>query len=182
MEKIIDGTSNTMMFGESLVAPPGGSLLAKITISYPGLHPRDMMLNLDPSNRKNILASRQSVLDVWKGTNWVEGAMYSAGFTGVMPPNSVSAILSNDQGHTSSGAWVTICLSSNHSGGANSCFADGSVHFITDTISNSSFSGSEVIYPCINGKYEVTEFSGESPYGIIGALSTINGGEAKSLQ
>ena len=52
-------------------------------------------------------------------------------------------------------------------GGVNALFADGSVHFISETIDAGN-----------QGAPEVT--GGASPYGVCGALGTINGGEVSS--
>jgi prepilin-type processing-associated H-X9-DG protein len=66
------------------------------------------------------------------------------------------------------GAFLTA--TSYHSGGVNVCFGDGTVHFVSNTID------------CGNqGYYIFTEPSGESPFGVWGAIGTIDGGESKSL-
>jgi prepilin-type processing-associated H-X9-DG protein len=188
MSRITDGTSNTMLFGESLVAPAGGSLVAKETIAGSantsgklGNTINAMMLLLDPNNRRNIKADAQSTLGIWKGTRWNEGAIYAAGFVGVMPPNTVSGIgwVESDAAGRS---WMSICLSSNHSGGANSAFADGSVHFISETISNANpaIPNYADLQPCITPPTEL-EGSKPSPFGVLGALSTAFCGESVTL-
>jgi prepilin-type processing-associated H-X9-DG protein len=179
---ITDGTSNTMMFGESLTSPAGGSNIAKLSISKLAGGPNAMIAALDPNDRKSILASKVSALKLWKGTRWNDASMCFSTFMGVMPPNSVSAIGASADDANS---WMTICLSSNHSGGANVSFADVSVHFISDTINNSSYSGSGDIRACHTihgGTTDATSPTcGESPYGVIGALSTVASKESKGL-
>jgi prepilin-type processing-associated H-X9-DG protein len=51
-----------------------------------------------------------------------------------------------------------------HIGGVNTCFADGSVHFISDRIDTGNLS-----LPPVK--------KGQSPYGVWGALGSANGGE-----
>ncbi|MDR1959337.1 MAG: DUF1559 domain-containing protein, partial [Planctomycetaceae bacterium] len=74
MSKITDGTSNTMMFGESLTSPEGGTLIATQTISLIAESPNQMIAILDPNDRKCILSSKRSNLGVWKGTRWNDPA------------------------------------------------------------------------------------------------------------
>jgi prepilin-type N-terminal cleavage/methylation domain-containing protein/prepilin-type processing-associated H-X9-DG protein len=90
-------------------------------------------------------------------TRWANGGVYYSGFTTAMPPNmnvsTVSgAFLSkgvpaanfgqivpmdwdwideNDGGPT----YMSLCASSKHAGGVNALFADGSVHYVKNTVS-----------------------------------------------
>jgi len=89
-------------------------------------------------------------------TRWCNGGVYYSGFTTAMPPNeSVSTV---SQAYLSAGVaasnfgrnvpmdwdWVdendggptymSLAASSDHNGGVNAGFADGSVHYIRNTI------------------------------------------------
>jgi prepilin-type processing-associated H-X9-DG protein len=90
-------------------------------------------------------------------TRWANGGVYYSGFTTAMPPNMTVSTVSqaylskgvpatnfgqnlpmdwdwvdeNDGGPT----YMSLCASSKHPGGVNTLFADGSVHFIKNSIS-----------------------------------------------
>ena len=87
-------------------------------------------------------------------TRWANGGVYYSGFTTAMPPNhdgldaSASAtgvrqrsarilpmdwdwVDENDGGPT----YMSLAASSNHPGGVNALFADGSVHFVKNSVS-----------------------------------------------
>jgi prepilin-type N-terminal cleavage/methylation domain-containing protein/prepilin-type processing-associated H-X9-DG protein len=82
-------------------------------------------------------------------TRWANGGVYYSGFTTAMPPNSKVAGVSRavpTQGRTLPMDWdwvdendggptyMSLSASSYHAGGVNALFADGSVHFVKDTI------------------------------------------------
>ena len=70
---------------------------------------------------------------------------------------------------------------SNHSGGVNCTFLDGSARFVSDTV-NAMNTGSN---PETKQPWSYADFSmapkGQSLYGVWGALGTPNGGESKTL-
>jgi prepilin-type processing-associated H-X9-DG protein len=66
-------------------------------------------------------------------TRWTNGGVYYSGFTTANTPNQPvdwDWIDENDGGPT----WMSLSASSNHSGGVNTLFADGSVHYIKNGI------------------------------------------------
>lgn len=100
--------------------------------------------------------------------------MYYPNFTTfhtVMPPNGPSC--GNDWGDT-----LISSPTSYHSGGVNGVMGDGSVRFISDTIDTGDLSYPISLNPA--GVTNLRPVAGKSPFGVWGAMGTINGGETIS--
>ena len=97
------------------------------------------------------------------GTNWVEGRVESNAFHTILAPNSGSCGSSDNQWSDSGAPLVTA--SSNHPGGVNATFADGSVRFVTDSIDTGDLT------------QDKNAPRGPSPYGVWGAMGTRDGGD-----
>ncbi len=84
-------------------------------------------------------------------TRWTNGGVYYSGFTTAMPPNQTvsgtsRATTSSDYGRTLPMDWdwvdendggptyMSLAATSNHPGGVNALFADGSVHFVKNSV------------------------------------------------
>jgi len=101
-------------------------------------------------------------------TRWANGGVYYSGFTTAMPPNMNVSTASRALGFSNGGqtlpmdwdsvdendggpTYMSLCASSYHPGGVNSLFADGSVHFVKNSVSPvtwramGSIAGGEVI-------------------------------------
>ena len=99
-----------------------------------------------------------------RGAWWADGFLVAAGFNTVLPPNSVSCTSSDAEW-----GWEQIMPpDSYHPGGVNVAFADGSVDFVTETIDTG-----DLTQACPFNAFR----SGPSPYGVWGAIGTMNGGE-----
>ncbi|MDR1963007.1 MAG: DUF1559 domain-containing protein [Planctomycetaceae bacterium] len=73
--------------------------------------------------------------------------------------------------------WYNIVTASSyHPGGVNVVLGDGSVRFVSETIDM----GTDNSFPNVTTT-PVGEVSGDSPFGIWGAMGSRNGGEAKSF-
>jgi prepilin-type processing-associated H-X9-DG protein len=102
------------------------------------------------------------------GWNYAGGTMEGIAFLTTFPPNAPSAALGANN-------WnITVSATSYHTGGVNVAFLDASVKFVSETIDV----GTADTFPTAD---PVGEVSGESPFGVWGALGTRDGGEAKSL-
>ena len=105
------------------------------------------------------------------GKQIIDGLVIFAGFHTIFAPNGVSCADSFRENYTWRPlyyGWVTTpSASSYHSGGVNCGMGDGSVRFISDTIDVGDMSKG-----CVT--------SGESPYGVWGAMGSRSGGETAS--
>ena len=130
--------------------------------------PGDCYRYVDPVDPLKIIN-----LESWaqRGTYWFVGKPLSNGFSTNLPPNSLTCSF----GYSPFGP-VMGGVSSFHPGGANTAMLDGSVRFIRDEIDTGDLL---VPYPRILETNQAVE--GKSPYGVWGALGSINGGETVSL-
>ncbi|RMG04992.1 MAG: DUF1559 domain-containing protein [Planctomycetota bacterium] len=170
---VIDGTSNTAAFSERTTGDRGARLIRGNIAGNLGSGIRDnptlCMATLGPNSQ---YATGVDVLtaNVAKNTTRASGLRYQDGqplwsaFTTVLPPNAPSCTVDNYAG-TKWGIWTPT---SNHPGGVNVCMADGSVHFIKETIDTGNLAAAE----------GARQGRTDSPYGVWGALGTIQGGES----
>ena len=107
------------------------------------------------------------VKQYYRGNRYAFSGEMTNHFQTVTSPNTVNCVAGDDS--TSAALLLIQSASSFHSGGVNACFADGSVTFISETIDVGDQSRSTGVT------------IGESPFGVWGALGSINGGESKSL-
>jgi prepilin-type processing-associated H-X9-DG protein len=178
-ETIGDGTSNTALFSERAVAIPvtgEQTRNAKYALAYCSTtgngSPDWIMSAIDPANRNQIKSTGGWNGWAWNGRRWCCYQLCYSSFHTVMSPNTVSAIL---WGSSISNSPV-LTVSSYHSGGVNLALADGSVRFINNSINTgtTSVSAWHTADPA-RGVY------GASPYGVWGAIGTIDSGEPKGL-
>jgi prepilin-type N-terminal cleavage/methylation domain-containing protein/prepilin-type processing-associated H-X9-DG protein len=164
MAGVTDGTSNTACFSEKLMgtASYGNSSGASvITASMRNLALRGMFnLSVNVTVDQGGTAGAQSALQFYQACNAIPGTQTIAGDSGYWDgacwdgthagtlnfnaynhfntPNKWSCIAANTaEGNANSvGAWSdAVTPTSNHPGGVNIAFCDGSVHFIKDSIS-----------------------------------------------
>ncbi|TVS20207.1 MAG: DUF1559 domain-containing protein [Planctomycetaceae bacterium] len=154
---ILDGTSNTVAMSEkiSMVEPARvmtGGWSSVVPEGNPGECAVSAPGGLYPNGRI-------------EDARWNDGRFAFVGFHTILAPNSPSC--SRPDGNIHDADWILSTATSQHPGGVNVMFADGSVRFITETINTGNLSAA---YPT----------SGPSPYGVWGALGSRSGGEAVS--
>ncbi|GHT21629.1 general secretion pathway protein GspG [Planctomycetales bacterium] len=156
LSDITDGLSNTIAWGESLIAYENGEELSPFTADYRRVLV-DMNLLSDSGNAPQSLLNLKggsycfkdepilcthpgssavtgvvTVDPYWAREYWLKGHAAvscqpnSGWFNALLPPNSPSAMYDYHAG--------LVSASSEHFGGVNVLMWDGSVHFISDTI------------------------------------------------
>ncbi|MDR0337994.1 MAG: DUF1559 domain-containing protein, partial [Planctomycetaceae bacterium] len=166
----LDGTSNTIMASESVTSNDlnsdrtiKGGIATESSIYGGGndIDPAKCLAVRDTGDPNLIIASKYSG-GSWRGGRIVDARPAMTGFNTVLPPNSPNCYRQNVQ------SWGFYSVSSYHPGGVNSVFGDGSCRFISETINCGN----------LNAKYKPREyFNAASPFGIWGAIGSLNGGE-----
>ena len=163
MSSVTDGTSNTVIFSECVSMAQSGGRMIKgnlfgVSSMYNG--------NSRPGPCAAIKNGTQATIDgltyQWRAQRWADGQVLVSGFNTVLPPNSPSCSYGGDN------VWGVASAQSNHSGGVNAGLLDGSVRFVSDTID-------------CGDSYANAVTSGESPYGVWGAMGSAQGGETRAL-
>jgi prepilin-type N-terminal cleavage/methylation domain-containing protein/prepilin-type processing-associated H-X9-DG protein len=171
-ESIIDGTSNTAMFSEHLIGIGNGTnngLLVPRSDNNAKRAMFVMAISLKADDTVNGLANAKQFAQMCQtipgttvsagtrnvGTHWNLGFAYAIpnnGYNHVNGPNQPRCTYTNSEDtNWWCGTLCSVAPTSNHPGGVNIGFADGSVRFIKDTISQQTWwaigtrNGAEVV-------------------------------------
>ncbi|MFK7736470.1 MAG: DUF1559 domain-containing protein [Pirellulaceae bacterium] len=176
---ISDGTSNSIMYSERLVAstpyvnnavsvsPTDQWNFRSTQCEMPGIE-NNPALCLTATSGTFVNVNTVSRVQGNGGKIWHDGHPNYVAFNCILGPNKPSCITGNI-------AWgdaapAIIPPTSNHTGGVNAALCDGSVQFFSDGIDTG-----DTTIPAASAQ-------GASPYGVWGALGTIAGGEVNSWQ
>jgi len=124
---ILDGTSNTAGFSEHLVGDFSQSIASDRRDTFrPGTYPANADEAVSQCAAVNINdLTKQGVSDV--GAPWLYGYHSTTSYWHSGPPNSRSCMFPPSR--------IMTTANSNHTNGVNVCFLDGSVKFIPNSIS-----------------------------------------------
>jgi prepilin-type N-terminal cleavage/methylation domain-containing protein/prepilin-type processing-associated H-X9-DG protein len=134
---IKDGLSNTIIFSEWIMGRNLGGVIAGPNVIYTA--PVAQPTTYNPSTFNATAASCQTsttYFDDRKGVQWLNHlAGRGGGYTQLMTPNKRGCVF-NDGLHTD---HTIVGATSFHSGGVNVLFLDGSVKFVKDSVSTTSW-------------------------------------------
>ena len=160
LRQIADGTSNTIAMSERCFPKGARTVFGHTVENVPGLqaNPALCLAHVERGSRDYKPTAPLSIYRTG-GTRAYDGIPIFTGFNCVLPPNRPSCQVGdiNTMGVMPAQSW--------HPGGVNSCFVDGSIRFINENID----AGDSGAFGSLHGT---------SPYGVWGAMGTINGGEA----
>ena len=190
LTSIADGTSNTIMFSEAAIGDGDGGNTGIANTAKPPLHggvawyntPGIPQCNNSPASTAADFSTCRSYKDGnsysaagmaytvrmnLMGYRWGDAAAWYSCFSTILPPNSPSCNHGNngDERHP-----MLISASSYHSGGVVCGLADGATRFISATVDATLTATDD---RCVDG--------GKSPFGIWGALGSIEGGESVAV-
>jgi hypothetical protein len=176
-EGVTDGTSNTLAMaektvGESIVSSGASLKIASASnrstaVAGNTADPSTATATPDVCNGSTVRDGNNYKADVSLmvergGCRWADGISTHSTFSAILPPNSPHCLTGDMNSR------VLASPSSYHSGGANTLRFDASVHFVSDTVNCGTLSS-------------VPVRSGASPYGVWGAMGSIDGGESTAL-
>ena len=199
-----DGTSNTLAASESCASGTGGGNEVKGGIVRHDAvdNPQDCMNMRDPKMRNRIQQPARDIQNNMRAKFFLLGTGDQR-FTTILPPNSPSCYFSYDLYNENpdyamgdiSAEFISILQhgifspSSNHTGGVNATFLDGAVRFVSDSVDYQPYGttsknpdGTDAggLIPKTWDHWRMAP-TGESLYGVWGALGTPAGRESKSL-
>ena len=161
---VTDGLSNTIMMGERIVAQAGADSIqtgaTTTTVSEGGRrNPSLLLAAVNPDGTYTSLGNGTGAR--LAGTRAFDGAPPFTAVNTIIGPNGPSGKHGNDNNHDRDGVFT---MTSRHAGGVHVLIGDGTVRFVNDSINTGDLTQQPVT-------------SGPSPYGVWGALGSINGSE-----
>lgn len=168
-EGITDGTSNTIAISECAMPAQPDALTIKGAVAEVSAFdatnpsPSVCIANAYDPNDRNLIGTPLAFGN--RGMLWMDGRPMTSAFVTAVPPNGPSCQAYGGAWNWSWGAWSAQSF---HSGGVNVGLADGSVRFVSDNVNTGAATA-------------VQTGSGESNFGVWGAMGSASGGESKSL-
>ncbi len=126
MLDITDGASNTAAFSESVF----GNGTAALSPSPGAFSNFDLAIDINGSAMDPTTCSATTTVTGQRGDRWINGGYLSTAYNHFTTPNSATPDCLN-----SANNYGLKTARSRHSGGVNVLFCDGSIHFVSDTVS-----------------------------------------------
>jgi prepilin-type processing-associated H-X9-DG protein len=176
MDDVTDGLSHTLMLGEiatglgdqDIRTHPAAGPGANVLRDRPDWARQGELINAErPRFWENVSGTLIGSSMGWRrGHRWCDGMPLYSAFNTILPPNR-EIVLRADQDD----CWGILPPSSRHQGGANVCFGDGAVRFISDSIDAGDDRQPTVYVGSLNAP------GSKSPFGVWGAMGTRASGE-----
>lgn len=159
---ITDGLSNTIAMSERIKGKQGGNTMQRGAIrrgigSAYRFNPSVVLGFIDETTGQYSGGN----ISQWSGLRWTDGVPAFTGITTVLGPNK--GVFSHSNWDGSDGIYEP---NSHHPGGVHCLMGDGAVKFISENIDTGNITADSR-----------QAMNGPSPYGIWGALGSINGEE-----
>jgi hypothetical protein len=181
MADVTDGLSNTIMISEAAITAGTGNgvndavIRGGIRINATDVFAPDFrttkfsLCHAYAPDRVNYLTSSSGgYRNDLVGKMWGKGYAGTTGFHTILGPNSASCFGGNSVVNEESDQRMAVSATSNHPGGVNVGLSDGAVRFVSNNIDTGTLDAGSVK-------------EGPSPYGVWGAMGSINGDEGKAL-
>ena len=178
MGACVDGTSNTIGMAEAwkfFGADSWGDFSTAYRGGIVGVGSADIANSLSARVTEclNRVEGKSNIIPGFQTRTMRGSVLYGScgnnSFHTVLPPNSPNCASGGPNDNTV-GSWGIFSASSNHTGGVNVTLMDGSVTFVSETVS--------CVTAGLTGDRPAQRTSGKSDFGIWGAMGTPNGGES----
>jgi prepilin-type N-terminal cleavage/methylation domain-containing protein/prepilin-type processing-associated H-X9-DG protein len=167
LAEVLDGTSNTIGISEQAVySGSPANLKGSYCMRVAGLDSSPVIAMAFRGAQGNLVNCTVADSHRRRGESWASGYPMCTGFNTVLPPNA--PIATADKGEWT---WGLYPPQSYHPGGVNAGLLDGSVRFISETIDTGNLAAPEARISGLK----------PSPYGVWGALGSMNGGEPNRM-